>query len=56
MPSFNIIHIHRYISGVMSQAQILALYPQETITTLTVAVAARKATVTSPGYVRNGTV
>ena len=43
MPTFNVIHLHRYLLGLITQAQILALYPWETVTTLTRAVASRNA-------------
>lgn len=39
MPSFNTLHLHMLASGKITQAQLLVMYPYETSTTLTNAVA-----------------
>lgn len=39
---FNNLHLHQYVKGLLSQVQMLLMYPAENATTLAAAVAARK--------------
>ena len=47
VPTFNSLHVYRYLHGLISQQQMLAMYPWENATTLAAAVVIVKSSKTT---------